>query len=455
MMYYKATIAALAATCGVAPAAPDMLCGTLDDVLYYGEVDGIRAYSVGSTVCNAGDVNLFIVDGSPNHPVISSTIYKLDDGRLIQLGVNNVMHTFASLQGNACGFGCAPGGTFSELGPGCSSPNGAALNGGQNGLGPRSEVNAFTGGLVYPFSTINQSGNEIYKRTQVPASEMSDETALFFAEVQYVIMDEVQSDGTPYLDPDTGRPTNYNNASYKRMNVQASGDATTTGSTNLDRAAIYAWQDHGNGVNQPDNTVRVEEIMVPGEGLLHVASKVTDLGNGTWRYDYAVHNQNSDLNVGFFSVPNSGTANDFYFHDIDHHDGPDDLISGEDWNPVIGAGTVNWSCDSFASDSNANAIRWGTMYNFSFVSDAFPVDGEVTLGMWKDPGVQLSATLRVPNGVGCRPDLTGDGQLDSFDVSAFLNAYNAQESDADFTGDGLFNFFDVSAFLVEYFAGCP
>lgn len=66
-------------------------------------------------------------------------------------------------------------------------------------------------------------------------------------------------------------------------------------------------------------------------------------------------------------------------------------------------------------------------------------------GFW--PGVN--------NGPACLGDLTGDGVLDFFDVSAFLTAYNAMDPAADFTGDGEFNFFDVSAFLVAFNAGCP
>ena len=56
---------------------------------------------------------------------------------------------------------------------------------------------------------------------------------------------------------------------------------------------------------------------------------------------------------------------------------------------------------------------------------------------------------------GCPADLNGDGNLDFFDVSAFLTAYNAQDPAADFNGDGSFNFFDVSAFLSAFNAGCP
>ena len=55
----------------------------------------------------------------------------------------------------------------------------------------------------------------------------------------------------------------------------------------------------------------------------------------------------------------------------------------------------------------------------------------------------------------CVPDLTGDGQVNFFDVSAFLSAYNAMDPIADFNNDGVFSFFDVSAFLSAYNAGCP
>jgi CxxC motif-containing protein (DUF1111 family) len=61
----------------------------------------------------------------------------------------------------------------------------------------------------------------------------------------------------------------------------------------------------------------------------------------------------------------------------------------------------------------------------------------------------------LPESDACPADLNDDGELNFFDVSAFLAAFTAASPDADFTGDGQFNFFDVSAFLVEFSAGCP
>jgi len=58
-------------------------------------------------------------------------------------------------------------------------------------------------------------------------------------------------------------------------------------------------------------------------------------------------------------------------------------------------------------------------------------------------------------GASCPADLTGDGQLNFFDISAFLSAFAAMDPVADFTGDGQYNFFDISAFLTAFSAGCP
>ena len=55
----------------------------------------------------------------------------------------------------------------------------------------------------------------------------------------------------------------------------------------------------------------------------------------------------------------------------------------------------------------------------------------------------------------CLPDFTQDGQLDFFDLSAFLMALGAENPIADLTGDGQFDFFDVSTFLQLFSAGCP
>lgn len=60
------------------------------------------------------------------------------------------------------------------------------------------------------------------------------------------------------------------------------------------------------------------------------------------------------------------------------------------------------------------------------------------------------------NTQGCPADFADPfGELDFFDASAFISAFNAQDPSADFNADGMYDFFDVSAFLTAFNDGCP
>jgi len=66
----------------------------------------------------------------------------------------------------------------------------------------------------------------------------------------------------------------------------------------------------------------------------------------------------------------------------------------------------------------------------------------------------LDNLMYLTDGEICFADLNGNGQLEFFDVSAFLTAFIDEQATADFNHDGSFNFFDVSAFLVQFNSGC-
>jgi cytochrome c peroxidase len=102
------------------------------------------------------------------------------------------------------------------------------------------------------------------------------------------------------------------------------------------------------------------------------------------------------------------------------------------------------------------------------IADIVALDGQVRYMQWliadplapnglaASPAIQLTIFCSM-NGLcvdHCPADMTGDGELNFFDVSAFLGAYSGMDPDADFTGDGNFDFFDVSAFLGAFSAGC-
>lgn len=446
-MHRFATAAALAVSAGIANASPDIICGELTNVNSYSPVGDIRAYAVGTTACNKGTSNANWIANSVNHPVISTTLFKLEDGRLRQIGVSFVKHSWGAIQGNACGFGCQSGGNWQALGPGCSDPYSANLNAVQTDLGPRFEINAYTGEFPWPPAFINQTGNQIFKRLQVPNHEMvaSSSDTLFFVEGMYVARD------------DTLAGNNYNNASYRRMVVnQSNFTMSGIGQTFREIPAIFAWRDHGLGVGIPDPSVTISQIDVPGEGRFFLASKAVDLGDGTWRYEYGLHNYNSHRSAGSISIPvNTGSAEPG-FHGIFYHSG--EPIDSSPWTPEDNGSSITWSTVDYAVNPNANAIRWGTMYNFWFETDAAPTTGDIEIGLFR-PGspssVMASATVPTLEDA-CLADFNGDGQVNFFDISAFMDAFNAQDPAADIAEPfGVWNFFDVAAFMDAYNAGCP
>lgn len=88
------------------------------------------------------------------------------------------------------------------------------------------------------------------------------------------------------------------------------------------------------------------------------------------------------------------------------------------------------------------------------VSDNAQADGSTTIVDGAVDAVQLLDFDCTPP-ASCPADLTGDGDLNFFDVSAFLTAFSSGDLSADFTDDGVLNFFDVSSFLSAFSAGCP
>jgi hypothetical protein len=103
---------------------------------------------------------------------------------------------------------------------------------------------------------------------------------------------------------------------------------------------------------------------------------------------------------------------------------------------------IEYDISAIADDQIAVQVRWvmGT------------TDSSIAFSGWNIDDIEFIGTVQV---VSCPADFTGDAELNFFDVSAFLNAFNASEPAADFTNDGQFNFFDVSAFLSAFSAGCP
>lgn len=113
-----------------------------------------------------------------------------------------------------------------------------------------------------------------------------------------------------------------------------------------------------------------------------------------------------------------------------------------------------WSVD--VSDPQSPALL-GIYFDEERGMTDLKVRGETAFLSGGSGATAAMVILDVTNscGVVCIADLTGDGALDFFDVSAFLMAFGDQDPTADFNSDGVIDFFDISAFLTAFGAGCP
>jgi hypothetical protein len=219
----------------------------------------------------------------------------------------------------------------------------------------------------------------------------------YFGEAQYVTQDDATAGNA------------YNNASYREVGVTGSGNAWTfslIAPTVRQSPAILAWQ-------VLDPSVQVANIDIPGDGRVVLAWKVTDLGGGTWHYEYALFNLNSDLSIQALNVPRGDgvSITNLGFHDISYHDGdgPGNVnFDGTDWTATNGASSVGWATSTFAQNPSANALRWGTMYNYRFDANVAPSSGMLTLATFKTVG-SVSVPADVPGNPVAGSFCFGDG----------------------------------------------
>ncbi len=115
------------------------------------------------------------------------------------------------------------------------------------------------------------------------------------------------------------------------------------------------------------------------------------------------------------------------------------------------AGSVVWSTQ-VASDPAQRSRLTTAVSSDDFIIAAWQI-GDFGVADLQTHNLNPDGSLGA--GASCPADLTGDGNLDFFDVSAFLNAFTAHDPAADFDANGSYDFFDVSAFLNAFSSGCP
>jgi hypothetical protein len=388
---------------------PDIVVGDLTAMVQSGSSGTQVGLGIGTTSCNNGDQPVpFFAIPNTNHSVVSQNLYRMSGGtdntdRFEQIGQSWVKHTFAADQFDDCSFGCTPYPNSTELGVGCSDPYSASENATYSLLGSRAWVNPFTG--AFPSNARDHTGHVhtgTSHRVLVAINDLNTNLnagATYWAEAEYDTPQEYA-----WCQTHPGQCNMYNNASYRRFNVTGTTNFTFTavGTTTRTKVATEAWTGSTSAIVEPEPGV---------DGRAFVVYKVTNPSSGVWHYEYAVHNQNLDRSIQSFSVPlGCGvTISNIGFHGPPNHPGfPNDGtlnnagFSNASWTPNQTADAISWSCNTFAQDPNANAIRFGTLYNFRFDSNKPPATTNATVGFFKT-GSPMTVQMQGPMADPCNP----------------------------------------------------
>jgi hypothetical protein len=226
--------------------------------------------------------------------------------------------------------------------------------------------------------------------------------ATYYAELLYVTPDEYA-----WCQTHPGECNMYNNASYLQYSVAGTTNFTFSAVGNPVRMtpALGAWT---------GATINPIEPAPGTDGRAFIAYKVTNPSAGLWHYEYAIYNENLDRAIQSFSVPLGCaiTLNNLGFHAPANHPGfPNDGtlndagFSNAPWSSSQASDAVTWNTETFAQNQNANAIRWGTLYNFRFDSNKPPIATNATIGFFKT-GTPVTVAILGPNACDVAPSPT-------------------------------------------------
>jgi hypothetical protein len=388
-------------------AGPDIIVGDLPAMVQIDPAVGSQVgLGIATTSCDNGDqpVDFFALPNT-DHPFFPENFYRMSGGadnleRFEQIGQSWIKHTFGADEDDDCSLGCNTNNCtqFSQLCPGCSDPYLADENGDYPLLGSRAWVNPFTGAM--PSTAANHNGHVhdgVSHRVRVNVADLNttlNTGATYFAEAAY--LDPLEY---TWCQTHPGECNMYNNASYHQFHVNGTTSFTFSpvGQTVRMQPAIMAWT--GATVNQvqPD----------PGnDGISFVGFKVTSPAPGVYHYEYAVYNYNLDRSIQSFGVPlgagailsnigfhappqEPGWANDGTFNNQGYSSMP--------WAVTQTSNSITWNSETFAQNQNANAIRFGTLYNFRFDADQPPQSADATVGFFKT-GSPETVPIQAPGG---------------------------------------------------------
>ncbi|MCA9280790.1 MAG: hypothetical protein H6812_04220 [Phycisphaeraceae bacterium] len=442
-------------------ALPDVVLCELYSLSQFGTSGSVRALALATTSWNIGDSDLpWMQNPDPQHPVIGMNMYRLDNDRFEQIGVSWLKHGFFALGDLQCDDSGLPNCVYESghgigdyLGQGCTDTYSASLNAG--GLGPRFEINPWTGAFNYNTSMFNTGGlpGNNTRRLRVEDADMNpaiNPNADYFFEGYYVHFQDRNHMNSAAWKPCTPVRSGTGNYSFTQSNFNV---IPTWG------FAIDAWT----GASQ---TIVAQQIpVVEGtspDGRCILAYKVTDNGNGTWHYEYAIMNVDMDRQIDEFIIPVPAGVNitNIGFHAPAHTEprayvnGP--VIDNAQWNGVVSGGEIRWS-------TTTNPLRWGSLYNFRFDADTAPTNVDAEFSRFKTGqagdlplfGATQGPSAPTPS---CAGDINNSGAIDVDDLNQILSAFGDNVGIGDprdiANNDGIVDVDDLNVVLAAFGDAC-
>ena len=370
------------------------------DPVYYGRrgaahPGGEVAIMFSYYMCNTGTIDVpWTAPMNPEHPMFGFTVVREKNGRLEQ--ITNQATTFAKHAFGAenvqrdCG-PCALTGTGLRVG--CSDAYSANTNSNRYYLAPQNEIDPWTG-IWEPVGSYFDRGEP-----DVGAPANSDGSRSLLNGSSGVFADQVRNRVTlreqDLLEADRlfvamhmilrgeDGDAHFDNLGRRRANM------TWNGGTWVVSNAAQPYQ-QGSVLHEWTGATVSSARNGEDDGHFFTAVKVTDNGNGTWHYEYALQNFDNARGGASFRIPlcPSVQVTGVSFRDVDQ-----DLLNEWSWSRV--------GSELVFSAPLANPLDWNTMFNFGFDCDQAPVGGDVVVDQARLGAGALSVTIatQVPSGI--------------------------------------------------------
>ena len=361
--------------------------------------NGVQAIGTWTTCCNPGVGAIpFQAAMNANHGFIHYIVARESNGRLVQ--VSNyawVKHTFGSSNDpSSCGT-CVNGGTSSFVEPGCNDTYAASQAVDHFNLGPPSEVDPWLGTWVPVCSYFDRGNPAVAPSLQCDGTRSLTQT-------QANVLNQAINQAMRVYDNDLAVP---GATFWYQSGYLVPGEAESLRGNNLgSRQFTPVWDAPNNRWILNDGPFFQSGTILQrwtgasidsaangtDDGRYYVAVKVTGPVNGLYHYEYAVHNRDNKRGMGALRIPLCAEAQvlNLGFHDFDR-----DPLS--DWTPTVQAGQIVFQTQSVVP----SPLRWNSIYNFWFDSDAAPQTGSVLLDQYDvGPGaLTVSVPSTTPSGV--------------------------------------------------------